>query len=46
LATPAIDSVAAAEQPLAAPLWRDDFSNLFQALRLTPTGGSNPLTDL
>jgi len=46
LATPAIARAAVAQQPLEAPLWRDDFSNLFQALRLTPTSGINPLSDL
>ena len=46
LATPAIAGAAVTQQPLAAPLWRDDFSNLFQALRLTPSGGTNPLSDL
>jgi hypothetical protein len=46
LTYPAIDGASVAEAPLAAPLWRDDFSNMFQALRLMPTGGSNPLSDL
>jgi hypothetical protein len=46
LATPAIAGAAATLPPQTAPLWRDDFSNLFQALRRTPPGGTNPLSDL
>ncbi|HWR87246.1 MAG TPA: hypothetical protein VN277_02370, partial [Acidiferrobacterales bacterium] len=46
LATPAIASAAVTQQPQPAPLWRDDFSNLFQALRLAPPGDANPLSDL
>ena len=46
LATPAIDAAAVVQPPAPAPLWRDDFSNLFQALRHTPSTGANPLADL
>lgn len=46
LATPAIAGAAVTQQPLPAPLWRDDFSNLFQALRLMPLGDTSPLSDL
>jgi hypothetical protein len=46
LATPAIADAAVTPQPQPAPLWRDDFSNLFQALRRMPPGGINPLSDL
>ena len=46
LSNPAIAGAAVTRQPLPAPLWRDDFSNLFQALRLTPASNTNPLSDL
>jgi len=46
LATPAIAGAAATLPPQPAPLWRDDFSNLFQALRRMPPSDRNPLADL
>ena len=46
LAAPAIANAANTREPRPAPLWHDDFSNMFQALRLTPPGDKDPLTDM
>lgn len=46
LQTPAIAQVAAKTKPRPAPLWRDDYSNLFQALQFSPMEGSDPLDEL
>jgi len=46
LQTPEIARAAATEIPRPAPLWRDDYSNLFQALHFAPPALNSPLADL
>ena len=46
LQAPAIARAAATEVPRPAPLWRDDYSNLFQALHFAPQALNSSLTDL
>jgi SAM-dependent methyltransferase len=45
LQTPAITRAATKEIPPQAPLWRDDYSNLFQAMQFTSSSPNNPLED-
>jgi hypothetical protein len=46
LQKPAIAQAASREIPPPAPLWRDDYSNLFQALQFEPSALDSPLADL
>ena len=46
LQTPAIVQAADTKVPPPAPLWRDDYSNLFQALRHGPQALDSPLDEL
>jgi len=46
LQAPEIAGAAVTEIPRPAPLWRDDYSNLFQALHFAPPALSSPLADL
>jgi hypothetical protein len=46
LKMPATTRAASKVMPPPAPLWRDDYSNLFQALLFEPSGLDSPLTDL
>ena len=46
LQTAAIAQAATTKVPRPAPLWRDDYSNLFQALQFAPAALDNPLADL
>jgi hypothetical protein len=46
LRTPAIAQAADTKVPPPAPLWRDDYSNLLQALRPAPQALDSPLDEL
>jgi hypothetical protein len=46
LQAPEIAGAAVTEIPRPAALWRDDYSNLFQALHFAPPALSSPLADL
>ena len=46
LQEPAIARATTAEVPRPAPLWRDDYSNLFQVLQFAPPALISPLADL
>ncbi|MBS1246341.1 MAG: hypothetical protein H6R47_540, partial [Proteobacteria bacterium] len=46
LQAPVFARAATTAVPRPAPLWRDDYSNLFQALNYAPPLLNNPLADL